>query len=886
MFDFFKSTSRTFVTSAVYNLAGDVKQRPDFMKTTVVSHILSGERTTATRNTLNKYISGPGINLRRFGYWAKESGYNSAIGASSSSVTLPADVDSTALTSILTGIYGKPVVVNESQIGYADYYRWAMQYMLANRPDQFGSDWTADYDELFNQVILRIPGEAAIAFTPVGFENLKQYLYVRLNQEKQAQSSSSFGSWILGYGPSRSGYSQLSSGSSSEVVNTSTSTVVTKTKAGNAPRVHTVTTPASVTVQLKTTLHSKYSQLPDPDTSLMVGIVTDSIATRQRYELVPTVSESTQTVGDETTHIVRTDQVVRVVTEYQVGKVTVRQAAWTNEEIFIYKQGSGNAALDNLFSTSVTAGTFFPVIPVRIDNQFVSSEYYGHIHPWVKKAVRRATNYTYETLVEQVSSNPSLGDIDFAYMVFGTSLNTPENTAKRYIYEFFRRVGLSNGDAALNSFWTNYSAAVQSWSDWVRWYTQLRNVSPRDRDSSISYDMPERLSIPELPVTNIVVSAAANYSVMIGFSGVSETTHAGKYTAGAKVNDLRIYNGPPHIFYGYPERSEGSNSTWGGFVMEEVGRVEVVYIDWQVAENTYRRLKVTNPTHTNNVYEGRSIKISSSEALGSGSESGFIIPMQDEVLRALPIPIATQMVTACNYLVFNCYKTVKQEWYETAFFKFILIIVIVVVAVYTGTDGGLLSGGLLGSNAAVGATLGFVGTTAIVVGAIANAIVGMIVSQIITRVSVKVFGEKFGSIIGAIASIVVLHVGAGMASGQPMGAAFSNMMNAENLMKLTVATVDGLSQYVQSTAQDYANQTADLVDDYTRQMKEITEKYLNDFGPGNGADIQTVQQAVVDRLEKPETFLARTLLTGTDIADMSHSMLDNFTEFSVTPNLE
>jgi DNA-binding ferritin-like protein (Dps family) len=641
-----------------------------------------------------------------------------------------------------------------------------------------------------------------------------------------------------------------------------------------------------VSVKLTTTLHTKYSQLPDPNTSLVIGVVTDSIATRQRYVVSPVVSETTQTVGDETTHIVRTDQVVKLISEYQISKVTVREAAWANEEIFIYKQGTGNAALDALFKTSVTAGTFFPVIPVRIDNRFVSSDYYGDIHPWVEKAVRRATNFTYEKLVEQVSDNPSLGDIDYAYMVFGASLNTPENTAKRYIYEFFKRVGLANGTSALNSFWTNYSAAVQSWSDWVKWYTQLRHVSPRDRDSSISYEMPERLAIPELPVTNIVVSAAANYSVVIGFSGVAETTHAGKFTPTAKVNELRIYSAAPQILYGYPEYAEGSNSKWGGFNMEEVGRVEAIVIEWQVSANTYRRLRVTNPTHTNYVYEGRAVKISSSEALSSGNESGFIIPMQDEVLRALPLTVATQLVTASNYLVFNCYKTVKQEWYETAFFKFILIIVIVVVAVYTGTDGGMLSGGLLGSNAAVGATLGFVGTTAIVVGAIANAIVGMIVSQVISRVSVKVFGEKFGSIIGAIASIVVLHVGTGMASGQPMGVAFSNMMNAENLMKLTVSTVDGLSQYVQSTAQDYANQTQDVIDDYTSRMKEITEKYLNDFGPGNGADIQTVQQAVVDRLEKPEVFLARTLLTGTDIADMSHSMLDNFTEFSVSPNLE
>lgn len=880
--DLFGGSKTTYVSSAVYNLAGDVKQRPDFMKTVVVSHILSGDRTTGTRNTLDRYLGGPGINLRRFGLWAKESGYSSAIGTSNSTVTLPSDVDQELLASILSNIYGTTVLVNESQIGTADYYKWAMQYMLINHPDKFGGLWTADYDEMFNQVIINIPGMAPIGVTPIGFENFKQYLYVRLNQEREPESSSSFGSWIVGFGPSRSGYSQASSNTVTVAVDTTTVATVTKTKIGEPPRVHEVTTPSVVNIQLKSTVHTKHSQLPDPANSLVVGIVTDSISTRQRYVVVPVTTESSQTIGDETTHVSRTDQVVKVISEYQIGQVIVRQAAWGNEEIFIYKRGSGNAALDSLFAASTVVGTFFPVIPVRIDNQFISDSYYSHLYPWVQKAVRRASNFTFDTLVDQIGENPNLADIDFAYMVFGTSLNTPENTAKRYIYEFFKGVGLSSGEHALNAFWTNYNAALQSWSDWTHWYTQMRSVPAKYRNPGSSYEPPVRLPMPEFPVTNVVVSAAANYNMVIGFSAVSETTHIGKYIPGAKVNDLRIYSGPTHTLFGYPEQSENLTT----FNMVETGRVESIVIEWQVGENTFRRLKVMNPTHTNNVYDGKSVKILSSEALSSGTESGFIIPMQNEILRSFPIPVATQLVTACNYIVFNCYKVVKQEWYETSFFKIILIVVIVVVAIYSGGGSLASSGGLLGSNAVIGAALGFTGTAALVVGAIANAIVGMIVSQIISRVSVQIFGEKFGTIIGAIASIVVLHVGSGMASGQTMSASFSNMMNAENLMKLTSSAADSLTKYMQASAQDFTSQTEEVLNDYTKQMKEISEKYLKEFGPGDGADLGVIQQAVIDRLEKPEVFLSRTLLTGTDIADISHAMLDNFTEFSVSPTLE
>lgn len=892
MFGFFRSllgglfpgTTTTHVSSSVYNLAGDVKQRPDFLKTITVSHILTGEKRTATRNTLDKYLGGPGINVRRFGRWAKESGYNAAIGTSNSSVTVPSEIDQEVLVPILNDIYGTTVLVSEALIDATDYYKWAMQYMLANLPEKFGEVWTADYDEMFNQMIITIPGMAPIAFTPAGFENFRQYLYVRLNQERMPESSSSFGSWIQGFGPSRSGYSQISTSTVTETVDSTTVAVVTKTKAGEAPRVHEISTPVTVSFELKGSLYTKYSLLPDPASTLVVGHVTDSITTRQRYEVVPKVTETTDTVGDETIHIVRTDQVVKIISEYQVGKVTVRQAAWTGEEIFIYKRGSGNADLDALFTSSTTAGTFFPVIPIRIDNQFVSQSYYGHIHPWVEKAVRRATNFTFDKVVDQISQNPSLGDIDYAYMVFGVSLNTPENTGKRYLYEFFKDAGLAKGEAALDAFWGSHSAAHAAWDAWVLWYQSERNVSTRDRISSAV--VVERPAIPAVPQTSIVVSAAVNYTTIVSFAGVSETTHVGKYIPSVKVDDLRIYMGPTQFVYGFEEHIYGRDGSGGGYPAQVIDKLESIFIEWQVGENTFRRLKVTNPIHTNYVYQGRTIVTLASQALGSGAESGFIVPMQDETLRSLSIPVATQLVTSCNYMVFNCYQVVRQEWYETSFFKFILLVVIVVVMVYTGGGSAGASGGLLGSNAMVGATLGFVGTTAIVVGAIANAIVGMIVAQIISRVSVQLFGEKFGTIIGAIASIAVLHIGTNIAAGQGMAASFGSMMNAENLMKLTVATADGLTKYMQSTTQDYMTQSEQTISDYTTRMKEISEKFLKEFGPGDGADIGTVQQAVINRLEKPEVFLSRTLLTGTDIADMSHTMLDNFTEFSVTTPLE
>lgn len=878
MFGWFEGKKTTYVSSVAYNLAGDVKDRSNFLKTLTLSHTLANTKETRTRKFLDSYLGGPGINLRRFGQWAEASGYAAAIGTSNSRITVLSEIDTTALANVLSTQFGKPVYVNDVDTGIANYFKWALQYVLRNHPTRYNENWVSDFDEATQEVVLTFPNTAPIRFSPVGYDHAGQYLYALMTEEIDASSSSSIGSWLLGTGPSKVGYTKVSLTTASETVNTVSSATITRTVAGSDPVVSTLDTPVSRTISLTSSVYVKNSTLPDAASSLVIGMVTDGISNRQRYEIKEVTTSDTIVQGDVITAVVRVDRVPQIITEYQLSKVITRPKAWDSEQLFIYRRGTGNAALDALFVDATTTGTFFPVVPVRVQNRFVQAG--DGLYPWVEKATRRATNTSFDKLVSMIGSNASLKDIDFAYLVFGVSLNTPENAAKRYIYEFFSKAGLGAGEAALSDFWTNYYAALAGWDAWVTWYTQYRHVAPQYRSPGISYEEPYRPSMPILPTQTVVISSAQNYSVSISFSGVSETIHSGKYLPTAKINDLRIYSGPSTSLMNYSGGGDGL------FFLFEAATFETVIIEWQIDENTFKRLRVSNPVHRNYVYDGKTITITAGQALSSGSESGFIIPLQDDAIRSMPIPVSTQLATACSYIVFNCYQTVKQEWYETDFFRIILVVAVIVISVYSGGTGAATSGGLLGSNAAIGATLGFAGTTAIVVGAIANAIVGMIVNQIITRLSTQIFGEKFGEIIGAITSIVVLSIGSEMSSGKSLSASFGKMMSAENLTKLTVATVNGITDYVKATTAGIAEETAQVTADYEKESKAIAEKYAEEFGLGNGVDVGAVSNVLRSQLEKPETFLSRTLLNGTEIADMSLSMLDNFTELSLNTSLE
>lgn len=887
----FSSKKKTYVSSVVYNMAGDVAERPHYRKTITSAHVLGNSGRTYTREALDSYLKGPGINLRRFGLWARTQGYNANVGAVNSTFNVIGSIDTDTLTAQLTSMFGRQVYVNEASIGNTDYGMWAAQYVLANYPDRYLEEWSADFVENTGQIVVHMRGMSPITFMPAGYVPFSQYLYVSMNQERPASSSSEFSDWRVGAGPSRAQYVQSSTSSATVDVPLMSTTTVVQTVEGEDPVTEVFEVPHSHEVRLNGSVWTRRTNLPEAPSSMVVGDVTYSISLRENY-VIDEVTTSDELVeeletGTRTTTMTRVDQVVRKITEYQTGTVMVREKAWANEQIYIYRRNSGNPVLDSLFTGAQTAGTFFPIIPVRIENQFISEQAYPHLLPWVKKAMRRATNHSFEKLVEMVSDNANLSDIDFAYVVFGASLNSPENTAKRYIYEFFRNAGLAAGTEAMEQFWTDYNAAVASWDAWVLWYTSGRYANSNEYGWTDPIPEPVRLPMPSLPAQSVTVAASVNYNINLTFSGVSETIHSGVYAPGAKRGDLRIYKSSSEALVAYPEQLPDDNGNYARWNRVTTGSVQGITIDWQTGPNTFRRLQVDNPVHTNNVYGGKSVVITAWEALDDPDESGFIIPLQDETLRSLPIPVATQLCTASTYMMFNCYTIVKQKWYQTGLFAVIVLIIAIVIAVWSGVDTtSFVSGGMLGSNVAVGTAIGFSGTAAIVAGAIANAIVSMIVTQIISRVSTSVFGDKFGSLIGAIVSIAVINVGSQMAGGQTLSLSFGNMMTAENLLKLTSALSDGVTSYIQSSTVEIQQQTAGVLQDYQEQAKALSEKFMADFGGTGIIDPLQISGVSAFKLEAPSVFLDRTLMNGTDIAEMSHTMLDNFAQLTVTLPLE
>jgi hypothetical protein len=212
----------------------------------------------------------------------------------------------------------------------------------------------------------------------------------------------------------------------------------------------------------------------------------------------------------------------------------------------------------------------------------------------------------------------------------------------------------------------------------------------------------------------------------------------------------------------------------------------------------------------------------------------------------------------------------------------VVFAVMIAITVATGGAGAI---GLLGTAGSVGASLGFTGLMATIVGAVANALAAMILMQIISWASVKIFGAKLGMIIATIASVAAMTVGTSMMNGMSFSAAWGNMMSAANLLKLTNSAIGAVGGYIQASTAEIMQKTADMMNEHEKAMNDVQKQYIETFGLGAFwfDPNQLTDNNPGGTVEMPQSFLDRTLMTGSDIADMSMNMISDFASLTLEP---
>lgn len=888
----FSSKKKVSVSSVVYNLAGAEEDRIQYLPTSVVSGVLGDSGFSMGEVITQNLLTGPGIKMRSFGRWARTSSYSAAIGLSASQILGGNNLDIDTIISQIPHAVGEDVNIRTAEIGAADYGFWADRWMMENHPDQVGGNYEVDFSEPLNTIYITFLDGSGInySFNPVGFNYLAQYLYV---------------SYVLALTP---GPGPLVPGTVVDVASPADyPSVVGWTNNG------TTTTPSSLVLNETVLVENTYSDGRPPDGSETVTPTTHTFnKLDSAYELETYEGESSSgdslvthyqfmhnmrdgTKQSTTDSVTTTEEIEPGVTKTTVTTTTTENfvytfsyridtqdfitKSWKPLTILIYQQNTGNAVLDSMFGVDNSAGTYFPFIPMRLDNNFISGGFYPDIYARNIKAVKKATGADYDKLIGSIAANPSLGDIDYAYGVYGVSLNTAENASKKYVYKFFQLIMQQGGGgiAGFNAWQAAWNVADNSVQVWNQWRTAQSNpLSPL-----FGTPEPTRIAYPTSPGKSVqIYSSAMNYNMTINWSSMVEAVNSGVGRPGAKVGDLWWTQGTTVI------RQENYYRPRGESYSRDVIS-EFVTLNWQDSANSWRSISMWELNHNNLIYKGKSVGTSAKDALNDSDESGFIIPLNEAVLRSMSLRDSTQMSTACTYIVFNCYQVTKQKWYQSSWFKIVIIIIAIVITVVSMGTGSPASAGLLGTAASVGAALGFAGVVAIIVGTIANAIAAMILTRIITAGATALLGDKIGTIVGAIASVVAVAYGSGELSTTSMASAFSSLSTAKNLLALTLSVGSGISGYINASTKEMQGQIEDLLNTYNSKALAISNAYRDNLGFGKTVfdANQLTDSASNFMTEAPSTFFARTLLVGSDIATLTNTMITNFASMTTTTEL-
>ena len=134
-----------------------------------------------------------------------------------------------------------------------------------------------------------------------------------------------------------------------------------------------------------------------------------------------------------------------------------------NWNTYWYKYGSGKPAIDKLWSLTVSSSTkWAPFVPVRLWTKEITKEWFPQYYPWFRKALKRAFDDRkfYKNVSEQINSNESADDIDFAYVFFGVSLNRKEDYALEYMVRFWMYMAEHTDNLQYKTYATTFNPQV------------------------------------------------------------------------------------------------------------------------------------------------------------------------------------------------------------------------------------------------------------------------------------------------------------------------------------------------------------------------------------------------------------------------------------------
>lgn len=313
----------------------------------------------------------------------------------------------------------------------------------------------------------------------------------------------------------------------------------------------------------------------------------------------------------------------------------VRYVVDDQVHFWMYRCGEGTyPTLDALFETPFeTNGTYFPFIYLRFNKQNGAADPASQDY----LSSRRITKYLgmdYDTVCEAVDSNPDIGAVEQALVMFAVPANTANQMELRYLFDYLDRLYLSQENT--------FQLASQAQT-----YSTFANDPNVNRHTIIIQDK--------------------RFKMALSHTGLFKRRRGGSIGA-----------------VGTHTMSTGSTPYDDTYTDSETGLSVQVQRDLkyhvyrrQITAGLYEEITVNQLQMLYRVLDGY-------YSTADETDDILLIPLDRSITQDYSITDREELYSRSLHYVFNSAQVTEIAWYQTGFFQLVMLVVAIVIAVKTG----------------------------------------------------------------------------------------------------------------------------------------------------------------------------------------------------------
>ena len=443
----------------------------------------------------------------------------------------------------------------------------------------------------------------------------------------------------------------------------------------------------------------------------------------------------------------------------------------------------------------------FPIVPLRSNNVDLTSAAYQDTELYItSKRLMAKIGIDIDDAAASLNESSSIDDIDHAYIMWGVSLQTDNQSCLRYLVRYFDYLA----DNSLISSYAQFNEYLENgrYLTEVVDYTSNSEESVNTDTSTYEWFDDESESVSTSTTTGDIqrTLVGSGLNVSISFTVIRSDLYTGTIGEVGEIVKTWYSGVDDTVATGENEDEDNPSNSASVLILQE-----------QLTDTVYRQIYVRGLVHYNYLNSDYYVMTTLAKVIADEDENNFIIPLHYGLLTHMRLAEQNEVTTLALILVLTCYAEETYGWYTSPAVLTFIMVISLIIAIKSGQYwiAGLMNALTTG------------------------ACIGLIIYLLETIILYLVFsylGELLSEKVGPLATFVIALVIAIISKNfSALTTAWANT-TAQLLMTITSALIQGAQNNIHSRCAEIDAALESIEEQYEDDMEvleDIQEEYLD-----------------------------------------------------------